>query len=122
MMCLTPGHVDAAAAAGGLGAGRAVTVAVAACAGAPAAQAAVARAFGGHHGGRRQHARHGAHRLLAGLAQRLQGGAAGRIDIEGDGNMAAAGGDAAHHAQRHDALAGRRVDDGFENACGRPIR
>src|ERR1700704_5363493 len=29
--------------------------------------------------------------------------------------MATAGGDAAHHAQRHDAFAGRRIDDGFEN-------
>ena len=72
-------------------------------------------AFGGHDGGRRQHTRHGAHRLLGGLAQRLQSGAAGRIDVEGNGDMAAAGGDAAHHAQRHDALAGRRIDDGFEN-------
>ena len=73
--------------------------------------------LGRHDGGRRQHARHGADRLFAGLAQRLQGGAAGRIDVEGDRDMAAAGGDAAHHAQRHDILAGRRVDDGFENAA-----
>ena len=42
-------------------------------------------------------------------------GAAGGSTSRANGDMAAAGGDAAHHAQRHDALAGRRVDDGFEN-------
>ena len=62
-------------------------------------------AFGRHDGGRRQHARHGAHRLFAGLAQRFERRAAGRINLQSDCNMSAAGGDAAHHAQRNDILA-----------------
>ena len=41
------------------------------------------------------------------------------IDIQGDRNMAAAGGDTAHHAQRHDAPAGRWIDDRLENLTDR---
>ena len=44
-------------------------------------------------------------------------GTAGRVNLQSDCNMSAAGGDAAHHAQRHDVLAGRRIDDRFENAA-----
>ena len=104
-------HVDAAAAAGGLGRRSAVAVAMRV----RRRRSRRCGALGGHDGRRRQHARHGAHGLFAGLAQRLQGGAAGGVDIEGDGDMAAADGDAAHHALRHDALCRRRIDDGVEN-------
>ena len=79
------------------------------------AGAAGRRPLGGHHGRRRQHARHGAHGLFAGLAQRLQGGTAGGVDIEGHRNMAAAYGDAADHALRHDVLCRRRIDDGLKD-------
>ena len=63
----------------------------------------------------RQHTRHGTHGLFARLAQRLQGRAAGGVDIKGDRNMAAAYGDAADHALRHDVLCSRRIDDGLKD-------
>ena len=72
-------------------------------------------ALGGHHRGCGENPRHGADRLLAGLAQRLEGRAASGVDFERDRDMTGARGDAAHHAQRLDAAAGRRIDDGFEN-------
>ncbi len=65
----------------------------------------------------REHSPQGADGLLTGLAQGLQGGAARRIDVEGDRDMTAAGGDAAHHAGRHHILAGCRVDDGLQDAA-----
>ena len=95
MMCLTPGTSMRPPPPVVLAAGPWLWPWPCACAGAGGCGGG---AFGGHDGGGRQHARHGADRLFAGLAQRLQGGAAGRIDVEGDGDMAAADGDPAQQA------------------------
>ena len=112
-------HVDAAAAARGLSGGGAVVVpmrmAMIALRGGCGRAGRGRRPLGGHHGGGGKDAWHGPDRLLAGLAQRLEGGAAGGIDIERHRDMTGARGDAAHHAQRFDTAAGRRIDDGFEN-------
>ncbi len=107
-------HVDAAAAAGRLARGRAMAVAMAVTAGRGrrwrrGARSEVITAVADRTPGMR------AERLFAGLAQRLEGGAAGGIDVEGDRDMTRARGNAAHHAQRRDAAARRRIDDGIEN-------
>ena len=73
------------------------------------------RPLGRHHGGRRQHARQGANRLLAGLAQRLERGTAGRIDVEGDGDVTAARRDAADHPGGQHAAAACWIDDCLKN-------
>ena len=112
-------HVDAAAATGGLGSGPArgpFAVAV------PVTARRRRRrlrccALGRHDGCGRQHTRHGAHHLLARLAQRLQRGAPRRVDFEGHGNVTATGGDAAHHAQGHDIAPAGGVDHCLENAA-----
>jgi hypothetical protein len=53
-----------------------------------------------------------AHRRLARLAQRLEAGGLGRVDLDGEADIAALDHDARDHAQADDVTAAPRVADG----------
>ena len=74
--------------------------------------------LGGQHGADREHARQDVDRLLGRLAQRLEPGGARRLDLEREGDMAVAHGEAGNHAEADDiaaalavAHAAQRVED-----------
>ena len=63
----------------------------------------------------REHAGGAEYRVLAAFAQGLVLSGARRIDFNGEGDVALAHLDAAHHAERDNAFAPRRVFDGPQN-------
>jgi hypothetical protein len=69
------------------------------------------RLLRGEHRGHRQHARQRVDRFLRGDAQRLELGAALRVDLDREADMAVAHRQALDHAERDDVLAAVRIGD-----------
>ena len=72
------------------------------------------RPLGGQHGGDRENARQGGHGLLRLGAQPLELGRARPVDLDGEGDMAAAQRQARNHAEIDDIASAIGIGDGLE--------